>query len=210
MTKSNEKWIDLLKWFISSVCIVIVTIVIDSGFKEREAGIKEMEVYDKYVEIILQADNIEQRWKLCEYFSIVTPTERLRNRWKAYKDTISEDYYTWKSKQYLDTSMSVISDPNDKPLITNTSTDKSQIYELNGFNFLLNKDVNGAISAFKDAEESKNGLHNCYEIHNYLVKNKSELEDTNSKKWQEFYNKLLTDWSWGMPNDIKQQLQSKI
>jgi hypothetical protein len=68
MTK--DKVIDLIKWSISSVAIVLVTLIIDTGFRERSTGIQEMQVYDKYVDIILKADNIEQRWKLCEYFSI--------------------------------------------------------------------------------------------------------------------------------------------
>lgn len=84
--------IELAKWFIGSVVLVIVTVIIDKGFKERSAGIQEMQAYDKYVDIILEADNIEERWKLSEYFAIVTPTDRLRERWVAYKDSIEEDY----------------------------------------------------------------------------------------------------------------------
>lgn len=84
--------IELLKWFIVSVALVLITMIIDKGFKERTAGVQEMQAYDKYVEIILKADNIEDRWKLSEYFSNVTPTDRLRERWIAYKDYISNDY----------------------------------------------------------------------------------------------------------------------
>lgn len=113
----QDKTIDLIKWFIGSVVIVVVTLIIDTGFKEREAGIKEMEVYDKYVSIILTADNIEQRWNLCQYFSIVTPTERLRERWQVYKDSISDDYYAWKKEsQYLD---SIFVNTNSRPLVEN-------------------------------------------------------------------------------------------
>lgn len=88
--------IELLKWFIGSVAIVLITMIIDKGFKERTAGVQEMEAYDKYVDIILKADNIEERWKLSQYFSNVTPTDRLRERWVAYKDSISKDYKTFK------------------------------------------------------------------------------------------------------------------
>ena len=80
--------VELLKWFIGSVVLVVATIIIDRGYRERTAGIQEMEVYDKYVDVILKADNIEERWKLTEYFSVVTPTERLRERWILYRDTI--------------------------------------------------------------------------------------------------------------------------
>lgn len=206
----ENKWIDLLKWFISSVCIVVVTLIIDSGFKDREAGIKEMEVYDKYVHIILQADNIEQRWKLCEYFSIVTPTERLRNRWQAYKDTISQDYFNWKSSQFSkNDSLQIISDLNDKPLVT---TDEVKIsahsYEISGFNDLINKNLNSSIDNFEQANRIKPGLHNCWEIYQYLKSNKTSLLDNDSEKWNELYKKILKDWSWGLPNNIKFELQN--
>ncbi|MEQ8907490.1 pilin [Ekhidna sp.] len=97
ISKENlEKLIEISKWYIVSVAIVFSAKTIEAGFTEREAGIKEMQVYDKYVATILEADNIETRWKLAQYFSTVTPTERLRDRWIAYKDTIKSDYKKFK------------------------------------------------------------------------------------------------------------------
>lgn len=86
---------EILKWYIVSVAIVLATQMVQSSFTERETGIKEMQVYEKYADNILKADNIEERWKLAEYFSSVTPTDRLRNRWIAYKQEISSDYNTY-------------------------------------------------------------------------------------------------------------------
>lgn len=91
-----EKYAELIKWFISNVVIIVVTIIIDNGFKKRSAGIQEMQAFDKYVEIILKADNIEERWKLSEFFSTVTPTNRLREKWISYKKLISTDYEKFK------------------------------------------------------------------------------------------------------------------
>lgn len=91
-----DKITEFGKWYIVSVAIVFAAKIVESSFKEREIGIKEMQVYDKYVETILETDNIEERWKLAEYFSNVTPTERLRDRWVAYKDTIEADYLKFK------------------------------------------------------------------------------------------------------------------
>lgn len=193
----NDKWIDILKWFIGSVVIVVVTIIIDTGFKEREAGIKEMEVYDKYVDIILKADNIEQRWKLCEYFSIVTPTERLRTRWQSYKDTISSDYYQWKNIRKRD---SLDPESNNLPLFTSVKQ-QEDVYENLGFESLKSKEWQKSIDYFSKAESIKPGLHNCYEILNFLKQN-SELKDISSPKWKDFYGKLSTDFSWGMPKSL--------
>lgn len=86
------KILDFGKWYIASVALVFLVKMLESTFTERETGIKEMQVYDKYAEIILKADNIEERWKLSQYFSAVTPTQRLKDRWIEYRDTIKREY----------------------------------------------------------------------------------------------------------------------
>jgi len=205
MTK--DKIIDLIKWSISSVAIVLVTLIIDTGFRERATGIQEMQVYDKYVDIILKADNIEQRWKLCEYFSIVTPTERLRDRWKVYKDSIQDDYFTWKKSQVKD---SVEIGLNNASLLGVNKSSSAKEFEKRGFESLISKDIEESIISFRQAEDSYNGYHNCYEISNYLIRNKSELSNPNSPLWNELYNKILTDWSWGLSKETKQKIKDLI
>jgi hypothetical protein len=91
-SESLDKILSFGKWYIASVALVFAADIVENGFTERETGIKEMKVYDEYVNTILQADNIEARWKLAEYFSVVTPTDRLRERWIAYKNSLEEDY----------------------------------------------------------------------------------------------------------------------
>lgn len=93
---SLDKILEFSKWYMVSVAIVFAAKTVEASFSERETGIKEMQVYDKYVNTILEADNIEARWKLAEYFSTVTPTERLRERWIDYKDIIKDDYLKFK------------------------------------------------------------------------------------------------------------------
>lgn len=91
-SETIDKAVEILKWYLASVALVLIAKTIESSYTERETGIKEMQVYDKYAQTILEADNIEKRWKLAEYFSTVTPTERLRTRWINYKEVIQEDY----------------------------------------------------------------------------------------------------------------------
>ena len=198
---NKENIIELIKWFIGSVVIVVTTLIIDTGFREREAGVKEMEVYDKYVDIILKADNIEQRWKLCEYFSIVTPTERLRTRWQAYKDSIQDDYLSWKKTQSDTTETNI----NNTSLLGVDKASNARNLEKRGFESLLDKDVEESIILFRQSEDSYNGYHNCYEISNYLIRNKSELKNVDSPLWNELYKKIITDWSWGLSNEYKQK-----
>jgi len=114
-----DKIIELSKWYIVSVAIVLTTKMIDGTFTERETGIKEMQVYDKYAETILKADNIEQRWKLVQYFSTVTPTERLRSRWLLYQEAIKNDYLS-----YVDLKK------QEKKLLSQDTLSKPQIEKL--------------------------------------------------------------------------------
>lgn len=221
--------IELIKWFIGSVVLVLVTTIIDKGFKERAAGIQEMQAYDKYVEVILKADNIEERWKLSQYFSIVTPTERLRERWIAYKDSISDDYKNFKDlsdKEYeltrqknallrkdsiseTDKKLNEIHNklaPFEKRLTNTTDYGSAQVWEEKGFSYLINRDVANAINAFTSSENTYKQYHQVYEIAMYLSRNKSKLIESNSGFWKTAFKKIATDYSWGMPLDIKTKL----
>lgn len=85
-----DKIVDLGKWFIVSVAIVLSTSIVNDGFRERDQDIKEMEVFDKYVTTILEADGLEKRRALCEYFAAVSPNGQVRESWRAYKDVIDK------------------------------------------------------------------------------------------------------------------------
>jgi hypothetical protein len=216
--------VELLKWFIGSVVLVVATIIIDRGYRERTAGIQEMEVYDKYVDVILKADNIEERWKLTEYFSVVTPTERLRERWILYRDTIKVDYYRYKQLKTKEFELSndTSASPEemekiqleikglDHKLAKNGSSDISaaKLHESEGFSNLINKNVEEAISSFNASESAYNSYHQVYEISRYLTSNKDKLKDKTSPFWKEAYTKILTDMSWKMPNGVRTELSA--
>lgn len=100
-----DKLLDFGKWYIVSVALVFIVRMMESSFTERDTGIKEMQVYDKYAETILKANNIEERWKLSQYFSTVTPTPRLRDRWIEYKDSIKSEYVVYKELKRLENSI---------------------------------------------------------------------------------------------------------
>ncbi|MHB1106205.1 MAG: hypothetical protein ACYCZ2_07570 [Lutibacter sp.] len=88
----------------------------------------------------------------------------------------------------------------------NSSLEQAQIFEMNGFRYLLERDIINAIIAFRKSENSYNGFHQVYEIVVYLEKNRSKLSNENSELWREVYLTLLKDYSWRMPKDIKEKL----
>lgn len=213
----SEKHIELFKWFISSVVIVSVTLIVDTGFKDRETGIEEIKVYNQYVDIILNAEDIEQRWRLVEYFATVTPTERLRERWMEYQKVIQPDYREYQKLQNLENRMINQSDvPMDSLIIihdkkvqingtlkSNKKYDLALDYESMGFECLLNKDIMCAIDNFKLSEQSYNGFHQVYEIYVYLLRNKS------NPQWDIIYNDILTRYSWKMSPEVKKRFNER-
>lgn len=83
-----DKIIELGKWFILSVAITLSASIVNDGFREREQDIKEIQVFDKYTNIILEADSIEKRRLLCEYFASVSPEGPIKKSWEKYKIVI--------------------------------------------------------------------------------------------------------------------------
>lgn len=95
-----EKWriiMDTLKWLLVSFVLAIVALVIESRFKDRNTGLQEMEIYDKYVHLILDHNEVQKQWNLTRYFIAVTPTDRLRDRWIEYQKVIEPEYEAYKA-----------------------------------------------------------------------------------------------------------------
>ena len=70
---------ELLKWLIGSFAIVIVTLIINYGFRDRAAGLNEIQQYDKYVtELIILNNDPGQKRMLAQFFAYVTPSEKLK------------------------------------------------------------------------------------------------------------------------------------
>lgn len=85
--------VELFKWLIGSVALVIMTTIIDWGFKDRAAGLQELEQYDKYATelIVLNNDPVKKRM-LAQFFSKVTPSEKLRDGWEKYYKEVDSEY----------------------------------------------------------------------------------------------------------------------
>lgn len=88
--------------------------------------------------------------------------------------------------------------------------DNAKKFESEGFDFLLSKDVEQAISSFIKSENSYNSYHQVYGIAKYLKKNKNKLTDSNSVFWTEAYQNILIDYSWKMPTSTKKKIQAEI
>lgn len=86
-------FVDLAKWFVVSVALVVMTIIIDAGFKDRTAGLTEIQQYDKYVTgLIVLNQEVGPRRLLAQYFAHVTASDILRKRWQEYYKLLDDEY----------------------------------------------------------------------------------------------------------------------
>jgi len=83
-------------------------------------------------------------------------------------------------------------------------------WEDRGFEALLNRDINVVILALTEAEKIMPDLHNVSEIRRLMVKNKDQLTDPESGNWKIVYERVLKEYSWGMPTYYRQQMENYL
>lgn len=81
--------------------------------------------------------------------------------------------------------------------------------ENQAFAELFEKDIYKALATFKECYATHPKYHNIEEITDLLEKNKTQLIDKNAPKWKEIYNIIVTIYSWGLSEEIKQKLKTK-
>jgi hypothetical protein len=91
-----------------------------------------------------------------------------------------------------------------------TGPTSARDWELQGFKYILERDVSAAINSFSEAEKNWPNYHNVAEIRRGLVSEKQTLISKESPKWKELYQHLLNELSWGMPADVRQQMQAYL
>lgn len=102
-------------------------------------------------------------------------------------------------------------------LITKSASnprDEAASWESKGFDFLVSKNAEAALLAFKNAENLWPSYHNVAEIRKLLEANLASLtsapKEGKSEAWTAFYRTLVTKYSWGMPADIKGKLNEQL
>ncbi|MEO8149047.1 MAG: hypothetical protein ABI723_15480 [Bacteroidia bacterium] len=197
--------IDIVKWIIGSVVLVIVTTIIDTGFKEREMAIKEMAKFDSYIDMVTSADKLVERKRLAQFFKTMTISKDVQARWSDYYEIVSKEYddtlavrvakqdtlnlllkKPMKNETDSQKIQQIQQDINglNYQLISNISpTNAVQIKNINiataheqvGYEALKDGDFKTAADNFKAAEDNYPTLHNNYELSRLLAKKSDEL-----------------------------------
>ncbi|MDF9798574.1 hypothetical protein OKW21_003837 [Catalinimonas alkaloidigena] len=235
MTDERLKiWIDLGKWAVVSVGLVIMTTIINAGFKDREVGINEIKEYDKYVSLVTDNTKISERRLLAQYFAHITPSEKLKEGWALYFKTVDEEYNKlMEMREQKQMQLAELKKSSDSLTIPSPEIQKlereieSIDHELTptfrketkandyesalrweeiGFENIINKNLDQAITAFENAELSYSSFHQVYEIARFLRSKRNSGEVQNDSFWQEVFQTLLSDYSWKMPEASRARL----
>ena len=75
-----------------SVGLVLTTKIIDTGFKDRETGLKEVQAYHEYVSLVIDNNKISERRLLAQFFFHVIPSKKLRKGWESYFYAVDQEY----------------------------------------------------------------------------------------------------------------------
>ncbi|SEM59593.1 hypothetical protein SAMN04489760_12518 [Syntrophus gentianae] len=102
------------------------------------------------------------------------------------------------------------SEPQARSEMGTKSPKIAKEWESLGFQRLVTWDIESSIQAFSEAEKIWPDYHNVAEIRQLLVKNREELRDRESPKWKEVCQKILADYSWGMPPDARRDMEKIV
>jgi hypothetical protein len=129
---SFEKYkykVELFKWLVGSVALVVMTAIIDWGFKDRAAGMQEIQQYDKYATelIVLNNDPVKKRM-LAQFFSKVTPSEKLRKGWQEYYKEVDAEYISFLRKDSIaQAKLKALMDKDTEKLTESQKKEKEQL-----------------------------------------------------------------------------------
>ena len=224
--------IDLIKWIINTVVIGLLTFFFTWILSERKQGVEEIKVYNTYVDLVTKVNGLAERRLLAEFFSNVTVSNKLKNGWVRYYDLLDAQYKkeialqeaiikntdTSSAKGKLNLEKAKARKENienaglTQPIVAikNNDIKAALTAELQGFNFLLDKDLDAAILEFGKSENAFNSFHQAYEIERYLKKRKNSDEVRDEKFWKSIYIELLKKYSWKMPDEIEIQLEKNV
>jgi len=84
---------------------------------------------------------------------------------------------------------------------------EAKAWELKGFKQLLQQNVEDAIKAFQKSYDVLPTHHNVDEISKLLTKEQSKLKEDKLTNWCQLYKRILNEYVWGMPNEVKTKMQ---
>jgi hypothetical protein len=99
---------------------------------------------------------------------------------------------------------------NLPPSISSDAQASAAEYEKRGFVSLLDQNFDQAFKDFNDAVRLYPDLHNVQEIRNLMRGQRVPLQANDPASWKTLFSTILEKYSWGMPAEVKSQMQAKL
>lgn len=230
-----DKLVDFFKTVVYTTAFGAVALIVSNLFKEREQNLKEIEHFEKYIQEVKDVKG-DGRRQLTKFLSIVAPKGEMREAWKGYNDEVErqhEAYLKYRrvkiedsltkallngpkmdvkdfenkvssiaSKEKLDDEIKSYTNPIGSP----NNLKSAQLYERLGFEALLYRNYEDAKLNFNKSYAAYPSFHNTDAISRLLNEKKIASEDS----WRAFYETILKDYSWGMPEDVKHKMSEIV
>jgi len=94
------------------------------------------------------------------------------------------------------------------PQTGGTRADRAAVLERTGFEAILRRDLPAALKAFTEARMVWSDYHNVAEIQRYLAQVQKSSEPLDDAAWARINRIILTEYSWGMPADVRGELRT--
>ncbi len=92
MTDEKLKiWLGFTKFLLGTFALGLVTTLLSDDLKRKEIELKEQNQMGGYLEHALQED-VGVRYRFSQYFSKVTRSKELRERWEEYYEVVKPEY----------------------------------------------------------------------------------------------------------------------
>jgi|WetSurMetagenome_2_1015567.scaffolds.fasta_scaffold02787_2 hypothetical protein len=115
----QKMWIENIKWFIASVLIVVVALIVDSNFKKRDLMLRELDQYDKFVDLLIANNNtIGAQYKVAGFYDKFSISKDIKEKWDIYLQELKKEYDEY--NEYLASTNSVLQNLESKPIKSNT------------------------------------------------------------------------------------------
>ena len=134
--EKQKMLIDTLKWFIASVLIVVIALIVDSNFKKRDLMLRELDQYDKFVDLLIANNNtIGAQYKVAGFYDKFSISKEIKEKWDVYLQELKKEYDEYNEE--LASTNTVINNLELKPVKSNN--DYAQIDSLNEKKNVLQK-----------------------------------------------------------------------
>lgn len=229
-----QLWLGFIKFILGTFTIGIITTFINYHIQQKEIKLKEIEQQraielkeqeqlGNFIQHALQED-IGTRKRFAEYFSTVTRSKELRDRWSSYYEIVRDEYNQTKKElsalkeelglEKLDEQRKVkiiakVEQLEAKLEVPTTSGSSKYTLaiekEREGFESLIEGQFEKAIISFETAEKIYPSFHQAYEIAK-LLKNE-RLKLGNSEDYKNILRKIVDNYSWKAPKDLIDELR---